>query len=329
MFRAAADLASQDRWSDVYSLVGLAEVMSATFGGVSFAYPPPFAIALRPLTTMGYADALAIWIVIGVAALILLVGTEGRFGLMGLAAMLFPTYVALRFGQFIPIAVLSLVLAGWSLRRDKWFLAGIFVGFLVLKPQLLIGPVIVLFASRHMRRSVLAGTLTSSLGILLASAMLELDGWKAFVSGFTDVSSPGVATRWDFSILNVTSALPPGLDLVAAAALAIAVTWLVIRIVAQSADPTEIIALGVVLSVLVSPRLVVYDWALLAVAIAWIGRNVRPESPVVLLAGTVALASLSGYISASWLAWLALAAFVVGAAFMKGSHLSVRNPAPT
>jgi hypothetical protein len=85
----------------------------------------------------------------------------------------------------------------------------------------------------------------------------------------------------------------------------------------------EVVALGLLLSVAISPRLVVYDWMLLAVAFAWIGRRLTVADPIVALGATLALASLSGYVGASWIAWLALAAFVIGAAFLPGSHLNV------
>lgn len=329
MFRAAAHLAAQGRWTEVYSLGGLADMMSATFGGVSFAYPPPFAIALRPLVGVIYPTALAIWLALGVASLCLMLWVGGRPALIGLLAMLFPAYVALRFGQFIPVAILALGLAGWSLKRNKLFLAGVFLGLLVLKPQLLVGPVILLMTSRELRRSILAGALTSSVVVVALSAVFALEAWTAFIEGFSDVAAPGVATRWDFSIINVTGQLPRPLGLLAASVVALGLIWLAARVASVSADAAELIALGLVLSLLISPRLVVYDWALLMVPFAWIGRNVRTDSPLIVLGGSVALASLSGYLSVSWLAWAALAASLVGAAYANGSHLSIRNPVPT
>jgi hypothetical protein len=130
------------------------------------------------------------------------------------------------------------------------------------------------------------------------------------VSGVTDVATPNVSTAWDFSILSLSRDLPPAISVLVTIVLALATAWLAIRASGQTGDPRQKIAIGLVLSLLFSPRAVNYDWTLLIPAIAWLAPTVKLDSPLVPAGALVALASLSGLVGWSWFAWVALAAFL-------------------
>ena len=136
MFWAASVLGAEGRWDVAYDLEGLAEAMDAPLDTVSFAYPPPFALALRPLSDLTYPTALGIWLALGIGAALVVLAAGGRRGVLGVAAMLFSLYVGLRFGQLSPLAMLWAFLGGLAIQRDRLFLAGALFGLLVLKPQL-------------------------------------------------------------------------------------------------------------------------------------------------------------------------------------------------
>lgn len=311
MFYAAADLAANDGWTAVYSLEGLADVMDATFGGVSFAYPPPFAMALEPLVELSYVRALSLWLAVAIGSIALFLVRGRGPALVAVLAMLFPLYVALRFGQFVPLAILILALTGWALDRDRPLTAGLILGLLVLKPQFLLGPALLLVLSKHRRSRLMTGVAASSLGLLAATAIVEPDGWRAFIEGFADVASPSVSTRWDFSISSFVGWLPVPLAIGVAIFFGCLLVYTATRQVGRVDDVTRVVAWGLILSLLLSPRVVVYDWSLLVVPFAWLGRNVSPDAPIAVLGATVAIASLSGYVSAGWVAWIILALFLV------------------
>ena len=329
MFWNVADLARENRWGDVYSLEGLAEVMGEPVGTVSFAYPPPFAMALGPFADLDYTSALAIWLLVSVVAVPVALLVERSAGAFALLAMLFPLYVALRFGQVAPIAVSITVLAGLALKSGRQFAAGLLLGFLSLKPQFLLGPVIVLMATPELRRSTLSGVAASVGSIVALSALLVPDAWPAYFAGLSAVLSPGVSTRWDFSLGALTNRWPPIAAGVVFVGVTVLLVWLVIRSIGRSDDVGEKLAIGLCLSLLVSPRVVNYDWTLLIPAVAWLAPTIPVGSSLVPIGAAVILASLSGYTGVSWLAWTSLAGFVVAWSFDRRHPNSwTTSPAP-
>jgi hypothetical protein len=317
MFWTAGRLASQGDWDTLYSLDGLAGVMDAPVGAVSFAYPPPFAMGLQALSRVDYATAFGIWLTISAASLLVVVLLSRVWGMVAILAMLFSVYVALRFGQVVPIAVLFAMMSGWALDKDRPFVAGLALGLLSLKPQFLIGPVLVLIATPWLRRSTLLGAAACAGSIIGVSAVVAPEAWSAYLSGLRDVTNPGVSTRWDFSILSLTSDLPWTVAAPLTLGLMLFVIWLALRASSRTDDARQKLAIGLVLSLLVSPRVVNYDWTLLIPAIAWLSPSIRFDSPLAVAGGFVAVASLSGFVGLSWLSWVALATFI-------GLH-SVRN----
>ena len=310
MFWTAGRLAAKGDWDTLYSLDGFADVMGASVGTVSFAYPPPFAMALQALRGIDYATAFSIWLAVSAACLMVVVMLSRAWGVLGLLMMLFSVYVALRFGQVVPIAVLFVAVSGWAIEKDRPFVAGLALGIISLKPQFLIGPVLVLIATPGLRRSALAGIAVSAGSIAALSAIVAPEAWGAYLAGLRDVTNPGVSTRWDFSILSLTSNLPLVAAVPLTVGLVVIATWLALRASGGTGDARQKLAIGLVLSLLVSPRVVNYDWTLLIPAIAWLSPSIRLDSPLVVAGGFVALASLSGFVGLSWLAWIALATFL-------------------
>ncbi|MDH3248991.1 MAG: DUF2029 domain-containing protein, partial [Acidimicrobiia bacterium] len=236
MFWTAAGLAAEGDWATAYDLDGLAAAMDAPVDSVSFAYPPPLAQALRPLTGLDYPIALASWLGIGVLALLTVLVTGGRAAAIGIVAMLFSLYVALRFGQLAPLTMLCAYLGGRAIQADRRFLGGALLGLLVLKPQFVLGPMIVILATAELRRRVLAGVVASAGTVAGLSLVISPEGWSAWLSGLSEITSPAVSTRWDFSIRAVTDWLPSWGSPVASVLLGGVVIWVALRSASRTED---------------------------------------------------------------------------------------------
>ena len=149
--------------------------------------------------------------------------------------------------------------------------------------------------------------------------LISPEAWRAYLSGLAEVTSPAVSTRWDFSIRAVTDWIPSWGSVAGAILLGVFVVWVAVRAASRTTDLSVKLAVGLGLSLLLSPRVVNYDWAMLIPAIIWVSRGVGLESPVVPMGAAVSLASLSGFFDVSWIAWTALAAFLVVSAFTENS----------
>lgn len=108
-------------------------------------YPPWFFLILGPVLIWPFKTAVALWLLIGLGISVIAgclalryFGYEAKIRpypiLLGLATV--PFYVCLKFGTLAPILILSFIGFFVMLRRDKYFLAGLFLTLTFIKPHL-------------------------------------------------------------------------------------------------------------------------------------------------------------------------------------------------
>lgn len=181
-FWAAARLTLEGRPAAAYDVAAIAAVQAEAIGAavkpVAWHYPPPFLLAVLPLSLLPYLAALALWLLLPLAALAWLL--RRLWGNIAWLALLFPAVAqSLISGQN---GVVSACLLGGGLvllDRRPW-LAGVLLGLMAYKPHLalLIGPA--LLAGRHWRAAG-AALLTAAAAAAASLALLGPAPWAAFL----------------------------------------------------------------------------------------------------------------------------------------------------
>ena len=161
------------------------------YAAINFANPPLAAWLLQPLTGLSPATALAIFIAFSIAAsagavLILRNTRLGREPGLLIAVVCIanlPGAQTFALGQWNALLLLPLAAAFWALEKNRYFLAGILLSMLLVKPQLIWLSPFVFLAQRNWRlpAGVLAGAL-----IWIAGSIAAV-GWENLLHWFTDV----------------------------------------------------------------------------------------------------------------------------------------------
>ncbi|WP_242011920.1 glycosyltransferase family 87 protein [Acetobacter oeni] len=142
-----------------------------SFGNFAFFYPPTFLLTCTPLALLPYGVSASLWL--GTASVAYVSALRRilpwRWALIPILA--FPGFVIdFTNGQN---GLLTAALLGWSmmLMRQRPFVAGLCLGCLVIKPQLLVAAPVILLCTRQWR--TIAGGIVSGGGLIVAS-------WIAF-----------------------------------------------------------------------------------------------------------------------------------------------------
>ncbi len=280
---AASSLASQGKAALVYNGDELSRVEHAVIGGeasfnLPWHYPPSFLWLIKPVSSLNYFLALALWLFLPLGGLLLVLQKIFPDHLtVWLALAFLATVENLFYGQ--GLFLVTLLLGGGLLLVDRHpFPAGLLFGLLIsYKPHLgVLIPVALLAGRRWQALGALVAT-----GVVLAvvsASALGLDTWLAF---WQDVplmkSEMSVASLWDRmpSVLGAVR-LPGGsgwlaLILQIGAALAsVAALWWVWRGPASLPRRGSVLVLGTLLA---NPHIFNYDLTLLLLPIAWMARE--------------------------------------------------------
>ncbi|MHB8614320.1 MAG: glycosyltransferase family 87 protein [Candidatus Dormibacteraceae bacterium] len=170
-------------WSHLYSLDLQHQVFAqlrpgAPFNdGERFISPPPSAFVLVPLTILGAAGAVYVWLGASLAALVaawwIAAPGSGRARTLWLTAVLawYPVQYSLSLAQPDAIVLFAAV-ASWKLAdRGRPYLAGVVLGLSVLKPQLTLALPLVLLAAGRWR---IAAAWVVTVGALAAVSLLVI-----------------------------------------------------------------------------------------------------------------------------------------------------------
>jgi hypothetical protein len=247
-------------------------------------YGPQIALALSPLGHLSYEGALLTWL--GLSALVYLtllryVATRSAtvrpyLGTALLGAIGFPPFwQLLQHGQLSVVALVAIVGAWSALRKGREGLAGICLGLLAYKPQLVAPVLILLVLSRSWRMAGMA-SVSGAAQLLVAGVWV---GWTGLTDYATLLASlPGAASQlasrpgqmhslrtfWDLLVPWGPAALVLyGVSVTAVLAI-VARTW------HRLSDPSLKMSVLSIAVVLVAPHVFVYDLILLAPAWIWL-----------------------------------------------------------
>jgi hypothetical protein len=274
---------------------------------------PPFAaLPLAPLARLSYQSAYRLLLVINLILFIaaILIATRGYSKEMRLACLLgglatVPAYYAFYNGQLVCLLLLLFALLIRDLRDGRDKRAGIWLGLLLIKPQLLIAAVLLLIWKRRSRTLLVAGAVDLALGVV----SLAMIGWAgigdycriAVMSATGDSSLaffPQTMHNWRGFFLRADIgewAAPAA----AAASLLTILALLWIWRGEWNPNPGKLIAL-IFVTLLVSPHCHDHDFILVGLALAVLVPIVKESSTVWLSATTFALATWAVPNLASW-----------------------------
>jgi hypothetical protein len=239
-------------------------------------YPPYTAVLFAPFSHLPFLPAASLWVCLTIAIYAAVIRVVWRavsptvpdFRLVAATAIAFPPFWQLVMnGQVTAIVLIAFTLGWVALERGRTILAGAALGLLASKPQFgLVLAVVVLWRRQW---GLLAGALISTL------AQLGLVAWWLDLAAITDFarSIPGMLAQADIleakpwashSFRSFTRLLPAPLGTGVWLLLAGAFTALVVRAWRPDVPLRVRFGLLIVVSVLVSPHLIVYDTTVLA-----------------------------------------------------------------
>ena len=239
-----------------------------------YVYPPTFLFLTYPLGLLPYLAAYGVWV--GVTLAIYLTAIYAILPRKAaLAAAVIPAF-ALKNFQLGHNGFLTAALVGLSLvviERRPW-LAGISLGLLICKPHFAVLFPLVLIASRNWRALGGAAAATALLGIAAAIAFGR-ETWLAFFASLFD-RNVGLSPQTGVVLLlesvygllqwvGASARLAAGVHLAVAAAAAIMVS----AVWARPYPPDLKAALLPAASLLFSPYVLLYDFCILSIAIAF------------------------------------------------------------
>jgi hypothetical protein len=241
-------------------------------GFAIYLYPPPFALAIVPISLLGGQAALWLWLgllllafAVGVA--LLPVSHSVRWVVLLLAALDWPFLYSIKLGQVGPILFLLFAI-GWRwIDRPGRLGAAIGLGTLVkLQPALLLG-----WAGLTGRwRAVVMAIAIILAGALLATVVVGVQPWFDYPSLLGRVSSP-LTTPHNFTpgAVAFQAGVPEGV----AAGVQLAATLVALAAVAVAtriANSEASYLVAVVASQLISPLLWDHYAMLLLLPVAWL-----------------------------------------------------------
>jgi alpha-1,2-mannosyltransferase len=299
-FAHAATLLLDGRIDDIYRPEAFIAV-----GAADFQNPPFYALLFVPLAQIPMPALWFVWAGASFAAIALslrLLRVRHSFVLAVAVLFTAPLFTGLRFGQNEALSVLLLAAVYRLLEAGRARGAGAVAGLLAYKPHFLAGLGVWWLLERR-RRPALAACAMVVATLVIGSWALLPGAWPAFVDRLSGISElySGASPVVQFTSWHAIRALLPWMP--DAAVTAMWLTWSIAALAAftwflQTARhhlPASFAA-AVVFPLLVSPHVVVYDWALLIVpgALVW---NAFPAQRTTWL-GSIALIATAALIGA-------------------------------
>ncbi|MGE0705156.1 MAG: glycosyltransferase family 87 protein [Vicinamibacterales bacterium] len=258
-------------------------------------YGPQVGVTLRPLGFLSYRTALIVWSIVTfgiyLGAVVFVVrrsrSLKQFLGLVMLASLAYPPFwFLIQHGQLTVVAMSAMVGAWAMMRRGHELAAGLCLGLMAYKPQLVTPVALVLLATASWRilLGLAAGALLQFLpGILLLGPRVPVD-YLAFLvemlrNGEAPIATPeqfqGWRAFWALLVPNATAAN------ILFAVSAVATAGVAARVWQRHEQASVRCAvLGLVIG-LAAPHLYTYDLVLLAPAWLWLTEWFlnRPDAP--------------------------------------------------
>jgi hypothetical protein len=250
-------------------------------------YPPQTGLLYAPFTALPYGIAAALWTLIlmgGYAAIVQATWRtsrdalpDGRF--VALAAAAFPPFWNLVInGQNTIVPMVAFFLAWRALDRDRRFLAGLALGILFVKPQFGLALAVVVLASGEW--AMLGGlAVAASLQLGAIAATTGVGSLVDYVQFMRQVTAAEHLIEPDpfelHSIRSLVRLAPDWLETPLWLAASAVVLERTVRVWRSQAPIAARMAVLVIATVLVSPHLFLYDAAILALPLLWLGAWVQ------------------------------------------------------
>jgi hypothetical protein len=283
-----------------------------------------------PLGDVHYRTGFAIWTGIGLVALGLglrLLGAH-RWALVATAGLLFyPVFVAFRLGQNSFVSLLLLATCFALLQKGKHGLAGIALGLLVFKPQLALGVAVWWTIDWRRYRGAWLSAVATATSVAIGGWLLWPDATRAYLEDLPSLvgfRNPQFL-RSTFSPYGFFSLLAPRQDALVYALTVVAAIWATWWFWSywkdHRSDLAGLFSLSVILTLLTSPRVVVYDWTLLLIpAVILASQRIDLRDTWLGIGGIVAMAAAvsiqfteAQLNSLGWALQIAVPALVLGA----------------
>ncbi len=245
---------------------------------------PFLAPLFAPLSALPYVPSFALWCLLGGAALVAgfrLLRAERPLQSSLWALTFFPVFASFSFGQnsILSFLLLSAAFALWMRGRTVW--AGIVLALLLYKPQLILGVALMWLVRREWRP---LGGLAAGGGLLGAAMLLWMPEATVAYVEFARSTLPGL-TGWEhFPLWHLhtwrgfwTLLLGAGaanVPTAACTALIVAGFWAVSRRFTGRRETH--FALAILVTLLITPHAMIYDWALLLIPACLLWRT-SPE----------------------------------------------------
>jgi len=305
-FQLAGQRAMSGDAQDLYTFE--AEAISESRGPARFVNPPFYAFAMTPFSGIDFLPGYLIWTALGVVALAIALKlldirypVAWFFGTLLTMAGLLNTF----YGQNTLFTFFLFGVAYASMRARRELIGGALIGFSAYKPQL-IGGFAVWFVSgfRTMRKAM--GGAVLALGLLVGGSLLVIpEAWPRFADALLTSGDDLAIAEVQLSLGHAVTLLLPGSAVLALGFYSVALVvviagqvWFLRRV---EGDLALEFASAVAISVLLAPRGLTYDWALLAIplSLVWTSRPDRWNTWLWLTSGLV-LAVLVSVYAAKW-----------------------------
>ncbi|MEY4510570.1 MAG: hypothetical protein RLZZ450_2692 [Pseudomonadota bacterium] len=304
-FWIGGQLLRQGREAELYDIAAQKSIHAALIAPARsddvhpYINPPFFAVALQPLAALPYRTALSVWWSLGVATLLVVVWALRRelgplrehswASLVFFSLAFYPTLAWFVYGQNSAFTLLLSCAFVLALRRGYDTCAGLALGLLLFKPQLALGPVLVLVTQRRGR--ALSGVAIGAsvwllIGLLgaphaMRDYLFVAPQLFSFIGG-SGYPVWGLESLYGFGLLLVGEldahlGMWLGYALTAAGALVLVLCWRGAEWSPRSRAWELRMAGTLALSLVISPHLYHYDAMLLLLPLALLLANVRSE----------------------------------------------------
>lgn len=274
-FWTAARFVVEGRTAQAYDAVAAEAAQHARgfHGAYPFLSPPPFLALVAPLGLLPYPLALAVWIVAGYAAYALSIRWLPRGTWW--PALAFPGGVLCAMAGQTGLLTTALLCAALGALPRRKVLAGVFVGLMVIKPQLALLTPVAFLAGREWRAFV-AAAVTAGGVLALGVVVLGWDVTAAFLRSSDYLA--GLYERPELlpkikSVFALALGLgaPQGVALAAQGASALFAAGAVWKVWRTHSDPLARAAVLAAATPLAPPYVLLYDLVFLVLPVVWLG----------------------------------------------------------
>ncbi len=153
-------------------------------------YPPIFSLVLAPMAFMSLSSAFYLWTIIQLGFLVWIIYRLNQIfigwdnierQLLTLSLLAFwPLAITLLIGQISLVILLCLCELYIGIKKYKYLKAGLFLALLMIKPQTILIPMMMLLNKRYWR-IILAATIISTFFILFSSQFMGINSWLQYL----------------------------------------------------------------------------------------------------------------------------------------------------